>query len=458
MNSGRMYAAIDLKSFYASVECVERGLDPITTRLVVADPSRSKNTICLAVTPALKKYGLKGRCRLFELQQKLREIKARTGTEVDYIIAPPRMALYMNYSATIYGVYLKYFCHEDIHVYSIDEVFIDLTGYLKLYNCDGKTLCRKVIQDVLATTGITATAGLGPNLFLCKVAMDVMAKRIQPDQWGVRIAELDEMSFRQELWSHRPLTDFWRIGHGTARRLERNCIFTLGELARRSLTPSGQRKLYKLFGIDAEILIDHAWGYEPCTMAHIKAYKAENRSIVSGQVLHSPYSYEKARLVVQEMTELLALELVEQGLVAAHFSLAVGYEVSKPGGNYHGPIKIDRYGRPLPRSAHGAVTTGRATDLTSSIEAKMLELYDAIVNPNLKVRRIHICANGLVPKSSLQPELFGQSEAQQKEERLQTTVLRVHHKFGKNALLKGHDLTEGGTKTDRNRQIGGHRA
>ncbi|MBQ7367720.1 MAG: DNA methylase [Spirochaetaceae bacterium] len=468
MNRERIYAAIDLKSFYASVECVQRGLDPLTTRLVVADPQRGRNTICLAVTPGLKKYGLKGRCRMFQVLQIVREIEARTGKRLDYITAPPRMALYLQYSADIYQIYLKYFSPDDIHVYSIDEVFIDLTSYLPLYKTDAQSLCRQVIRDVLETTGITATVGIGTNLFLCKVAMDILAKQTAPDQWGVRMAVLDEMKFRRQLWDHRPLTDFWRIGHGIARRLEKNCIFTLGELAHRSLQPAGQRKLYRMFGVDAEILIDHAWGYEPCTMAHIKAYRPENRSIVSGQVLHSPYSFQKARLVVQEMTELLALELAEQFLVASRFSLAVGYEACRtsPAGErncgdtaeYHGPMRIDHYGRLVPRSAHGTISTGEPTNLCSPILAGMMELYHKIVDPTLQVRRIHLCALDVVAKASVQPDLFSDSEAQRKEESLQSALLGIMGKFGKNSVVKAHDLVEGGTKLDRNCQLGGHRA
>ena len=480
MNRERIYAAIDLKSFYASVECVQRGLNPLTARLVVADPQRGRNTICLAVTPAMKKYGLSGRCRMFQVLQTVREIEARTGKRLDYITAPPRMALYLTYSADIYQIYLRYFSPDDIHVYSIDEVFIDLTTYLPLYRTDAQSLCRRVIQEVQETTGITATVGIGTNLFLCKVAMDILAKRTEPDQWGVRMAVLDEMEFRRQLWDHRPLTDFWRIGHGTARRLEKNGIFTLGELAHRSLQPAGQRKLYRMFGVDAEILIDHAWGYEPCTMAHIKAYRPENRSIVSGQVLHSPYSFQKARLVVQEMTELLALELAAQSLVASRFSLAVGYEACRtsPAGErdcgdstgYHDPslqkqvatttvpLKIDHYGRLVPRSAHGSISTGEPTNLCSPILHKMMELYDTIVNPALQVRRVHLCAVDVVGKSTVRPDLFGDTEEHRREERLQSALLAIMGKFGKNSVVKAHDLEEGGTKMDRNCQIGGHRA
>lgn len=468
MNNERIYAAIDLKSFYASVECVQRGLDPLTARLVVADPQRGRNTICLAVTPAMKKYGLSGRCRMFQVLQTVREIEARTGKRLDYITAPPRMALYLTYSADIYQIYLRYFSPDDIHVYSIDEVFIDLTTYLPLYKTDAQSLCRRVVQEVQETTGITATVGIGTNLFLCKVAMDIMAKRSAPDKWGVRIAMLDEREFRRQLWNHRPLTDFWRIGHGTARRLERNFMFTLGDVARRSLQPEGERKLYKLFGVDAEILVDHAWGYEPCTMAHIKGYKAENRSIVSGQVLHSPYSFQKAQLVVQEMTELLALELAEQSLVASRFSLAVGYEAYRTSSakeshfhsstEYDSPLRIDHYGRLVPRSAHGTFTTGKATNLCSPILAGMMELYHKIVDPNLQVRRIHLCALEVVGKSTVQPDLFGDTEEHRREERLQSALLGIMRKFGKNSMVKAHDLEEGGTKMERNRQIGGHRA
>lgn len=458
MNSKRTYAAIDLKSFYASVECVERGLDPITAPLVVADPSRGKNTICLAVSPELKKYGLSGRSRMFQVYQKMREIKAQTGKEIDCIVASPRMALYIAYSANVYEVYLNYFSPDDIHVYSIDEVFIDLTSYLNLYKTDALSLCRRVILEVLATTGITATAGIGPNLFLCKVAMDVVAKHCVPDEWGVRIARLDEMDFRRQLWSHRPLTDFWRIGPGTARRLEKHCMFTLGDVARRSLKPEGQRKLYKLFGIDAEILIDHAWGYEPCTMAHIKAYRAENRSIVSGQVLPRPYPFHQTRLVVQEMAEILALELMEQGLVASQFSLAVGYSSNTDEENHTGSVKTNLYGQLVPKSAHGGISVGRPTSLASTMAGAILRVFDQVVNPTLMVHRIHICALDVVAVTSLQPELFDIDPSQQREQKLQQTLLKIMKKYGKNSVVKAHDLEEGGTKMERNRQIGGHRA
>ncbi len=458
MNSKRTYAAIDLKSFYASVECVERGLDPITTPLVVADPSRGKNTICLAVTPELKKYGLSGRSRMFQVHQKMREIKAQTGKEIDYIVAPPRMALYIKYSANVYEVYLNYFSPDDIHLYSIDEVFIELTGYLDLYKTDAPGLCRRVILEVLANTGITATAGIGPNLFLCKVAMDIVAKHCRADEWGVRVAQLDEMDFRRRLWSHRPLTDFWRIGPGTARRLEKHCMFTLGDVARRSLKPEGQRKLYKLFGIDAEILIDHAWGYEPCTIAHIKGYKPESKSMVSGQVLPRPYPFHQARLVAQEMAETLALELMEQGLVASQFSLGVGYSANKGEENYTGPVKINHYGQVVPKSAHGSVSVGRPTSLASTMAGAILRAFDQVVNPTLQIHRINICALDVEPEAALQPELFGISSSQQREQKLQQAILKIMRKHGKNSVVKGHDLEEGGTKMERNRQIGGHRA
>lgn len=454
----KTYMAIDLKSFYASVECVERGLDPLTTNLVVADASRTEKTICLAVTPSLKAYGLSGRSRLFEVVQKAKQVKAQTGNDLLYITAVPRMALYIQYSANIYEIYLKYFSPDDIHVYSIDEVFIDVTSYLKLYKIDARSLCQKVIMDIFETTGITATAGIAPNLFLCKVAMDIVAKHIPADENGVRIAELDEMGFRQQLWNHKPLTDFWRIGPGISRRLEKNFMFTMGDIARRSLTEDGEQQLYDIFGIDAEILIDHAWGYEPCTLKNIKEYKSDATSLGSGQVLHCPYDYKKARLIVQEMTELLVLDMVDKKVASSSFTLVIGYDAENISANYKGPVDTDRYGRMIPKPVHGNANLGTPTLLLSKIMKGILDVYDRIINPELFVRRINICANKIIEESAVQNELFDDPLVDEKERRLQQTVLQIQKKFGKNSMLKGHNLEEGGTTIERNMQIGGHKA
>ena len=436
-----VYFAIDLKSFYASVECVERGLDPLTTNLVVADVSRTEKTICLAVTPSLKALGLKGRCRLFEVVQKAREIKALTGKQLEYITAVPRMALYMEYSARIYGIYLRYFSRYDIHVYSIDEVFIDATPYLSLYRTDAQTLLRTVIKSILAETGITATAGIAPNLFLCKVAMDIVAKHSAPDKDGVRVAELTVESYRRTLWEHRPITDFWRIGWGTAERLARHGMHTMGDIALKSL--QNEALLYKIFGIDAEILIDHAWGLEGCTLAHIKNYHSSARSLCSGQVLHHPYPNDKAKLVVREMAEALAQDLVEKNLASEQFSLYIAY---------------DKKSTPVHRYDHGLVHLGSHTASLHRITQGILNIFDQIADPALLIRRINISADTVIDQNEEQADLFTDVAAQRKERSLQNAMLSIQNRFGKNAILKVSDYTEGATARERNEQIGGHRA
>lgn len=504
----RIYVAIDLKSFYASWECIERGLDPLTTNLVVADASRTEKTICLAVSPSLKAYGIGGRARLFEVVQKVKEanylrqqkapgrrftgasynaeeLKQNPSLAIDYIAAPPRMARYMECSTRIYQVYLKYVAPEDIHVYSIDEVMMDVTSYLKVSGLSAREFAKRMIRDVLETTGITATAGIGTNLYLCKVAMDIVAKHIEADEDGVRIAELDEMSYRTLLWDHRPLTDFWRIGAGYAKKLEAHGIYTMGEVARCSVGKPGdyhnEDLLYKLFGINAELLIDHAWGWEPCRMEDIKAYKPESSSIGSGQVLHCPYSSDKARLVVREMTDLLVLDLVDKGLVTDQMVLTVGYDIenlSDPqrGKAYKGPVTIDQYGRRVPKHAHGTANLERPTSSTREIMDCVMELFDRIVDPGLLVRRVTLTANRVVEEHSIpeklvyeQLDLFTNYEeehqrqeekraAREREKRMQQAVLSIKKKFGKNAILKGMNLEEGATTIDRNEQIGGHKA
>lgn len=498
----RTYLAIDLKSFYASVECVERGLDPLTTNLVVADASRTEKTICLAVSPSLKAYGIPGRARLFEAVQKVKEVNAQrqqkapgrkfTGESYDstllktspelavsYITAPPQMAHYMECSTQIYKIYLKYVAPEDIHVYSIDEVFIDATDYLNTYKLTPREMTMMLIQDVLKTTGVTATAGIGTNLYLAKIAMDIQAKHIAPDKDGVRIAELDEMSYRQLLWTHRPFTDFWRVGRGYTAKLEANGMYTMGDVARCSLHDEG--KLYKLFGVNAELLIDHAWGWEPCTIAEIKAYKPSTNSISSGQVLQSPYPYNKARLIVREMTDLLVLDLVEKGLVTDQMVLDIGYDIEnltdpKISGKYRGEVTTDYYGRKIPKNAHGTANIGRQTSSTMLIMNAMMDLFDRIVDKNLLVRRIHVTACRIVNEESVsntesceQLDLFTDYEALKKkraeenaalerERHIQEAILTLREKYGKNAVLKGMNLEEGATTISRNKQIGGHKA
>lgn len=461
--SDRTYIAIDLKSFYASVECRERLLNPLTTKLVVADKSRTSKTICLAVTPALKAYGLSGRSRLFEVEAKAREIKRQTGKELEYIVAPPRMALYIQYSTRIYNVYLRYFSPEDIHVYSIDEVFIDATTYLPFYKLTAHELAVKVIHDVLKETGITATAGIAPNLFLCKAAMDIVAKHIPADKDGVRIAELDVMGYRRQLWNHQPLTDFWRVGRATAKRLDKYFIRTMGDIARTSL--DNPDLLFKEFGIDAEILIDHAWGLEPVGMKEIKNYKSEAKSLGSGQVLHEPYTFEKAKIIVREMAELLALDLFKKKLVASSVTLQVGYDVESLNlKDFDGEVVRDFYGREMPKPAHGSASLGSETNSSRAIIDAFVGIYERIVNPTWLVRRVNITANNTKSESLRQPGLFDHVDEkegglnQEKENSLQKARLEIIRKYGKNAILKGMDLEEGATTIDRNSQIGGHKA
>ena len=449
------YIAIDLKSFYASVECVERHLDPLTTNLVVADASRTDKTICLAVTPSLKAYGLSGRSRLYEVVQKAAEIKRETGKELEYITAVPRMSLYIKYSAAIYKIYLKYFAPEDIHVYSIDEVFIDATHYLPFYKTDARNLTQKVIQDILNTTGITATAGIAPNLYLCKVAMDIVAKHIKADQNGVRIAQIDELEYRKKLWNHRPLTDFWRIGPGTEQRLAKNGIFTMGELARRSL--QWEDSLYRIFGIDAEILIDHVWGYEPVELKNIKAYRSHSKSLTNGQVLHRPYNFDEALLIVKEMTQLLVLEMVEKEISSASFTLYVGYDISSATENYNGPLSMDHYGRVMPSPAGGTVNFGAPVCSFTKIMNGIADLFQKVVSPDLFVRRIFISANNTANKYAAQPGLFENEPKYTREDSLQNSVVRLQKIYGKNAVLKGINLESAGTTIQRNSQIGGHK-
>ncbi|MDD3489448.1 MAG: DNA methylase [Paludibacter sp.] len=496
----RTYIAIDLKSFYASVECVERGLDPLNTNLVVADLSRTEKTICLAVSPSLKAYGIPGRARLFEVVQKVKEantarrlkapgrkfteksaiaseLNSNPSLELDYIVAPPQMAHYMEVSTRIYKTYLKYVAPEDIHVYSIDEVFIDVTNYLGTYKLTPHDMAMMLIRDVLSTTGITATAGIGTNLYLAKIAMDIQAKHTLADKYGVRIAQLDEVSYRRLLWSHRPLTDFWRVGRGYATKLEANGLYTMGDVARYSLYHEDQ--LYKLFGINAELLIDHAWGWEPCTIEDIKAYKPRTNSLSSGQVLQYPYPYDKAKLIVREMTELLVLDLVQKKLVTDQIVLDVGYDIEnlaedKPA--YGGEIITDRYGRQVPKYAHGTAHIKQQASSTMLIMEAMMELFDRIVDKSLTVRRINVTVCKLIDESPAknkqqfeQLDLFTDFEAEQekkakeedeleREKRIQKTVIELRDKYGKNAVLKGMNLEEGATTISRNKQIGGHKS
>lgn len=460
-NSERTYLAIDLKSFYASCECVERGLDPLKAKLVVADPTRTSKTICLAVTPALKAYGLSGRSRLFEVEQKAGEILRQTGKPLEYIVAPPRMALYLSYSTRIYKIYLKYFSCEDIHVYSIDEVFIDVTNYLSYYETDVHTLAMKVIKNILKETGITATAGIGTNLYLAKIAMDIVAKHIPADKDGVRIATLDEQSYRDKLWTHRPITDFWRVGSGTAKRLSKYFMFSMGDIARMSL--KDEPLLYRLFGIDAEILIDHAWGYEPCSIKEIKSYKSNSHSLSTGQVLMHPYTFEKARIIVREMAELLALDLFERKLLTASMNLWICYDRTSLDNNnsYSGPLVSDFYGKILPAPVSGTHNFGTEINSSQLIVEAMVALYDKLVDRDLLIRRIGLCANNTISDSNRQPLLFDVMDFkidEEKEARMQTTRLEMIRRYGKNALLKGMNYQEGAMTIQRNGQIGGHKA
>ena len=496
-NKQHIYVAIDLKSFYASVECQERGLNPITTNLVVADSSRTEKTICLAVSPSLKQYGIPGRARLFEVVQKVKEVnierkrkapnqtftgssyddialKKNSDLELSYIVAPPRMSHYMKCSTNIYNVYLKWFSPEDIYVYSIDEVFIDITHYLQTYNMKARELVTKVIQDVYETTGITATAGIGTNLYLCKVAMDIVAKHVEPNKNGVRMAGLDEMTYRKLLWDHRPITDFWRVGKGYSKKLEEHRIYTMGDIARVSI--QNEELLYKLFGINAELLIDHAWGWEPVTIKQIKAYKPTTNSISSGQVLHCPYNFEQTKLIVKEMTELLTLDLVEKNLVTNQIVLTVGYDIENLtdpyiSNSYNGEITIDRYGRKIPKHAHGTINLDHKTSSTKIIMEATMKLYERIMNKKLLVRRINITANNVVDEETAKQEktfeqidLFTnyqekveKRKEEQAEKELQKAMIDIKKKYGKNAILKGMNLQEGGTTIERNGQIGGHK-
>ena len=499
MKKKKTYIAIDLKSFYASVEAMERNLDPLKTNLVVADLSRTEKTICLAVSPSLKAFGIPGRPRLFEVVQKVREINsfrrsklngrkfsgksfnadelaADSSLELDYVVAPPQMGYYIEYSSRILEVYLRHVAPEDIHVYSIDEVFIDATDYLKISGMSGYDFAMMLIKEVLAETGVTATAGIGPNLYLCKVAMDITAKHIPADKDGVRIAELDEMSYRQKLWNHRPLTDFWRIGRGISRRLEQNGMLTMGDVARCSVYDEDM--LYRIFGVNAELLIDHAWGWEPCTIADIKAYKPSTNCLSSGQVLQAPYSFEKARVVVREMADSLALDLVEKKLATNQLVLVIGYDIEnlKGASTYSGEIKTDFYGREMPKHARGTANMGKYTSSTKLITEAVLRAYDGNVDRNLTVRRINITANRVIPESEIETETapeqlsffedFEEKErrraeeeaALEKEHRMQETIVGLKKKYGKNSILKGMNFKEGATARERNNQIGGHKA
>ena len=498
----RAYIAIDLKSFYASVECIERGLDPMTTNLVVADRSRTEKTICLAVSPSLKAYGIPGRPRLFEVVQRVKEVnaerryrapghaftgascsapelKASPALSLDYIIAPPRMAHYIAYSTKIYNIYLNYIAPEDIHVYSIDEVFIDATHYLSTYKLTARELAMKLILDVLRRTGVTATAGIGTNLYLCKVAMDIVAKHIPADKNGVRIAELDEMGYRRLLWAHTPLTDFWRVGPGYAKKLKSVGLHTMGDIARCSVgRPDeyhNEELLYRLFGINAELLIDHAWGYEPCTIAQIKAYRPASSSIGSGQVLHEPYTFERAEIIVREMAEALSLDLLDKGLVADQLTLTVGYDRESLTGSegrsrYKGEVSADRYGREVPKPAHASAALKGAASSSKRMVDAALDIFERITDKALLIRRINIAANNVTTEAEAQKANAQQlsfftspSEEQSEQERLgresaaQRAMLDIRKRFGKNAILKGTDLKEGATAMDRNRQIGGHK-
>ncbi len=457
--SKKQYIAIDLKSFYASVECFERGLDPLTTNLVVADESRTDKTICLAVSPSLKAFGIPGRARLFEVKKVLGDYEKRTGRHVDFIIAPPRMAKYISFSTDIYNIYLNYISSEDIHVYSIDEVFIDCTSYLSIYKKTAHELAMTMIRDVLSQTGITATAGIGTNMYLAKIAMDIVAKHMEADKDGVRIAELDEMSFRRLLWDHKPLTDFWRIGKGTARRLAKLNIFTMGDLARESLY--NEEYLYKIFGIDAEILIDHAWGIEPTLMKDIKSYKPKGTSLSSGQVLSEPYTTEKARIIVSEMTDLVVLDMVKKGFVSDSFTLTICYDRENvDNGSYNGDIQLDYYGRLVPAPSHGTANFGDHIDSSKKIISSVLELFDRIVMKGISVRRIYINANNLKKASDTyrQLDMFTDIKEEEQEKSLQKALLEIQDKYGKNAILKGTNFLDGATTRERNSQIGGHKS
>lgn len=502
MQQGRTYIAIDLKSFYASVECVERGLNPLTTNLVVADASRTEKTICLAVSPSLKKYGISGRARLFEVIQHVAQVnnerrirlagKSFTGKsvsddelnsnpdlELDYIIAMPRMAHYIKYSTRIYEIYLKYVSENDIHVYSIDEVFMDVTNYLEYYKMSAHQLAMTIIREILGQTGITATAGIGTNMYLCKIAMDIVAKHIPADKDGVRIAELDEMTYRRKLWDHQPLTDFWRVGRGIAQKLEKYGIRTMGQIARYSI--DREELFYRLFGVNAELLIDHAWGWEPCTIDMVKAYRPENNSLCNGQVLSHAYDYKKARIVLMEMADAASLDLLDKHLVTDQLVLTVGYDTSSMADPYimkayQGEIKTDRYGRKVPKHAHGTANLKHFTSSSSIISKTTTELYDRIVDHNLMIRRLSLTTNHVINEkqakikaTSVELDLFTENEQNdretqeennrlKKERRIQKTLLEIKKKYGKNTILKGLNFEDGATARLRNNQIGGHKA
>ncbi len=498
MVGSKIYLCIDLKSFYASVECLERGLDPLTTNLVVADLSRTEKTICLAVTPSLKSYGISGRARLFEVVQRVGEINFerkkhapgrklegasadsvalanRPQLAVDYLVAPPRMAYYLEYSNRVYASYLKFISPQDIHIYSIDEVFMDITPYLETYQLSPRQLAKKLIQQVYQDTGVTATAGLGTNLYLAKIAMDIMAKKTPPDEDGVRIAELDETSYRTQLWDHQPITDFWRVGKGYARRLASKGIYTMGDIALCSVAEGGyysEKLLYDLFGVNAELLIDHAWGWEPCQMADIKDYRPRSKMLTAGQVLHCPYSVEEARIVMGEMADRMALDLMSKGFLTNHVSITIGYDrESLNTAGYGGEISTDAYGRKIPKHGQGAEKLERHSHLSRIITEAALDIYDRVANPKLLVRRLNLNVSGLltpqeIPQESYeQIDLFGlldetehQKEQEQQEERRQEAILRMQNKYGNNAILKGSSLLEGATAIQRNGQIGGHKA
>ena len=488
----KIYIAIDLKSFYASVECQERGLNPLTTNLVVADSTRTEKTICLAVSPSLKQYGIPGRARLYQVIQRVKEInsqrkfnapnhtftcssyddiaiKHNPDLELDYIVAPPRMSYYMQYSTKIINIYLKWFSIEDVYVYSIDEVFIDVSKYLQTYNCTPRELATKVIKEVLKETGITATCGIGTNMYLAKIAMDIVAKHTKPDKYGVRIAGLDEIAYRKYLWNHKPLTDFWRVGKGTSQKLEKNGIYTMGDIARQSITD--EEKIYKLFGINAELLIDHSWGYEPCTIDSIKSYKPVTNSLSSGQVLKEPYNYDQTKLIIKEMAELLSLDLVKKNLITSKLVLEIGYDVCNLKNNYKGEIKLDFYGRKVPKHAHGTINIDHKTSSTKIIIDKFVELYDTIINRELLTRRITLTACDLVNEDDYknilvyeQMNMFidynllaKQRKKEREEKSLQKAVLDIKSKYGKNAVLKGMNFVSSGTTIERNEQIGGHK-
>ena len=493
----KTYICIDLKSFYASVECVERGLDPLKTNLVVADKERTEKTICLAVSPSLKQYGIGGRARLFEVISKVKEVnkirkkqnnykpftsksfnddelKKDKTKELSFIIAKPRMAHYIDTSAKIYSIYLKYLSSDDIFVYSIDEIFADITNYLKYYKLTPKELVTKIINDVYKQTGITATAGIGTNLFLAKVAMDVLAKHVKPNKYGVRIAELDEMSYRKQMWNHKPITDVWRVGKGIASRLEKYGIYTMGDIARCSI--KNEDLLYKLFGVNAELLIDHAWGWEPCTIQSIKSYTPDAKSITSGQVLECPYNYKDTKLVVREMADLLSLDLTSKRLVTDKLCLTLGYDIQNINNHYEGEVTTDFYGRKIPKHAHGTITLDHKTSSSKIIMNALVKLYDKIINPKLLIKRINLTAIDVTNEEVEmhktkyhQLDLFSDTEKQNhlletkkreeiNERKLQGTLLNIKEKYGKNSILKLMDLEEVATTKTRNEQIGGHRA